>query len=326
VRLAGTLLSPRGDGPFPAVVLMHGSNPGERDFYRLYADRFARVGIAALVYDRRGSGASTGNPDSTLDLRARDAAAAVRWLRQQPNIDPGAVGLWAFSNGTWSAVQVAAGIEPVAFMVVTGAAGVSGAESEIHRKVTELHGWGVEPALLDDVATAWRTAYACLAGGQWPAGVSDAAYEALVSRLHAAASLQAVPLSAYAARNPWLAPIPPEVSAAELRRFAGHVSDLAYDPAEDYARIRCPVLFLVGEHDPNTPSAAAARIREVLERAGNTRSKADVVPGAGHYINITPDSIEGMAAAEAASQLHGLRFVPGYLDRVPAWVRAVTGR
>ncbi|HKS91760.1 MAG TPA: alpha/beta hydrolase, partial [Tepidiformaceae bacterium] len=311
---------PHGRGPFPAVVLVHGSSPGERGFYQLYAHHFARQGVAALAYDRRGSGASGGGVESTLELRARDAAAAIEFLRGQAGIDPRSVGLWAFSNGTWSAPMVAAHMTPVAFMVVTGAAGVSGAESETHRKLTELRGWGIGPGILRDVQTAWRTAYACIAGGYWPADVAPAEYDALIERLHSEPALAAVPLASYAIENPWLAPIPPNVAAAELQRNAGRVPDLAYDPLDDYARITCPVLFFIGEDDPNCPATGAALVRDVLARAGNTRSTVEVVPGAGHYINITPAEIEGMARAEAASELHGLRFAAGYLERMAAWV------
>ena len=80
----------------------------ERDFYRVYADHFARQGIAALVFDKRGFGASGGDRDSTLLERAEDGAALVRYLRARPEIDPDAVGVWALSNGTWSAPLLAA--------------------------------------------------------------------------------------------------------------------------------------------------------------------------------------------------------------------------
>lgn len=324
-ELAGTLFMPHGAGPFPAVALVHGASPGERGFYQLYAHHFARCGIAALAYDRRGSGRSTGNAGSSLATRARDAAAAIEWLRRQPGIDPGRAGLWAFSNGTWSAPMVAAGVTPLAFMVLTGAAGVSGAESEIHRKLTELRSWGVGPLLLNTVQRAWRTAYACIGGGQWPAGVTPAQYDALIADLHADSSLTAIPLADYAVENPWLAPIPPNMPAAELQRRVGRSPDLAYDPIDDYARITCPILFLVGEDDPNTPAEGATRIREALIRSGNTRSTVEVVPGAGHYINVTPPHIEGASAAEAAAELHGLRFMPGYLERMAEWILHAVG-
>ncbi len=63
VLLAGTLLIAEGSGPRPGIVLVHGSGAGDRTHweYRSWADFYARRGIAALVYDRRGEGDSLGN-------------------------------------------------------------------------------------------------------------------------------------------------------------------------------------------------------------------------------------------------------------------------
>src|SRR5258708_4404320 len=63
----GTLVRPLGPGPFPAVVLVAGSGPTDRDWNspllpgsngsaRLIAEALARVGIASLRYDKRASG------------------------------------------------------------------------------------------------------------------------------------------------------------------------------------------------------------------------------------------------------------------------------
>src|SRR6266700_5970174 len=63
----GTLVKPVGPGPFPAVVMVAGSGPTDRDWNspllpgtngsaRLLAEAFARAGIASLRYDKRASG------------------------------------------------------------------------------------------------------------------------------------------------------------------------------------------------------------------------------------------------------------------------------
>src|SRR5450830_1400979 len=85
LQLAGSLCLPKGAGPSPAVVLVHGSGPSNRDediaghkIFLVLADHLARQGIAVLRYDKRGIGGSTGDytAATTLDFAA-DAQAAL---------------------------------------------------------------------------------------------------------------------------------------------------------------------------------------------------------------------------------------------------------
>jgi uncharacterized protein len=124
VSLAGTLVLPQGSGPFPGVVILHGSGPDSRQPYRPDADMLARGGIATLIYDKRGTGESSGDwRTATLDDLVADGLAAVRLLRQQPEIAAGQVGILGSSQGAWLA-PFAAGRDPeVSFVVqVTGSA------------------------------------------------------------------------------------------------------------------------------------------------------------------------------------------------------------
>jgi predicted alpha/beta hydrolase len=64
------------------------------------ADRFARSGIAALTYDKRGSGSSTGDwKSSSYDDLANDALAAIDLLASKPDMDPKRIGLHGHSEG-----------------------------------------------------------------------------------------------------------------------------------------------------------------------------------------------------------------------------------
>lgn len=103
VTLAGTLTLPSGNGPHPAVVLIDRSGPYSRDNYRFYADVFARHGIATLIYDKRGVGASTGDWRRVQfkDL-AEDALAGVGMLRMRTDIASRKIHLWGGSNGAGS--------------------------------------------------------------------------------------------------------------------------------------------------------------------------------------------------------------------------------
>lgn len=152
VRLAGEVLLPADDGCRPAVVLVHGSGAVPRAAHRAIANHFARHGIAALIYDKRGVG------DSTGDWRAcdftelgRDALAAIHALAAHPRVDPLRVGLWGISQGAWIAPLVASVAPEVAFLIVVSACGVSPVQQDIFRRAraARSRGHGRPVTILD---------------------------------------------------------------------------------------------------------------------------------------------------------------------------------
>ncbi|HVP40180.1 MAG TPA: alpha/beta hydrolase, partial [Candidatus Saccharimonadales bacterium] len=107
VALAGTLTLPPGPGRHPAVVMVTGSGPQNRDEeifsfkpFRLIADHLTRHGIAVLRYDDRGVGKSTGDfsAATTADF-ADDARAAVRYLMGRAEVDTAHIGVCGHSEG-----------------------------------------------------------------------------------------------------------------------------------------------------------------------------------------------------------------------------------
>ncbi|MBU6367950.1 MAG: alpha/beta hydrolase, partial [Gemmatimonadetes bacterium] len=131
--LAGTLLRPAGDaGRRGAVLLLSGSGAQDRDGarpelpgYRPLAElaaAFARAGVVTLRLDDRGTGGSGGRlAGRTTDDAARDAAAAVRWLRAHPAVAPGRVALAGHSEGALAAMLAARADPAVCALVLLGA-------------------------------------------------------------------------------------------------------------------------------------------------------------------------------------------------------------
>lgn len=138
VRLSYQLTRPEGAGPFPAVVIGHGSGETRKEECRYLAVRFQRRGYATLCYDKRGVGDSTGtysivgirNSDDMFAKLASDMAAGVRFLREQPNIDGARVGLAGNSQAGWIIPLAARAVKP-AFMVILSGPTVTVGE-EIH--------------------------------------------------------------------------------------------------------------------------------------------------------------------------------------------------
>src|SRR5262249_50859485 len=133
VALGGTVILPAGPGPFPGVVFLHGSGAEGRWASRYLAYAFARHGIAALIYDKRGVGTSTGDwRQAGFEDLVGDASAAVETLRAQPHIAPDRVGIHGHSQGGTIAPWVADADPHVAFVVASAAAGASMAETETY--------------------------------------------------------------------------------------------------------------------------------------------------------------------------------------------------
>lgn len=118
--LAGTLTLPKGArGPVPAVVLVTGSGPQDRDSaippvpgyrpFRQIADTLSRRGIAVLRLDDRGTGASGGDPSRATSADfADDVRAAVAYLRGRREVAPERIAVAGHSEGGIIAPMVAA--------------------------------------------------------------------------------------------------------------------------------------------------------------------------------------------------------------------------
>lgn len=126
--LPGTLSMPMGDGPFPAVVIVHGSGPGDRDGtlydlkpYRDLAWGLASRGIAVLRYDKRTRvhPEEFADPTFTVDEEViDDVHAAVELLRDTDSIDPNRVFVLGHSLGGMLAPRIAEGDEDIAGLII----------------------------------------------------------------------------------------------------------------------------------------------------------------------------------------------------------------
>lgn len=136
IKLSGTLTLPKEKEKSPAVILIAGSGPNDRDEtvfghkpFWVLADFLSRNGIAVLRYDKRGVGKSGGEyfTATTHDF-ADDAEAALNYLKTRKEIDTSNIGLIGHSEGGVIAPMIASQNRDVQFVVLMAALGVSGEE------------------------------------------------------------------------------------------------------------------------------------------------------------------------------------------------------
>ena len=134
--LVGTLTIPKGEGQFPAMVLVSGSGQQNRDEelmnhrpFWVIADYCALHGIAVLRYDDRGIGGSTGEVENATSLDfSYDAEAAFDYLRNRKEINASKVGILGHSEGGVINFMVSARRPEVAFLVSLAGPSVNGIE------------------------------------------------------------------------------------------------------------------------------------------------------------------------------------------------------
>jgi uncharacterized protein len=249
VELAGTVLVPSAPGPHPGVVIVHGAERATRETYRLLATHYARRGVAALIYDKRGLGDSTGDvATATFDDLTADALAGIDLLRHHPRIDPDHVGIAGFSQGGWVAAMGANRAPEVAFVVAYSASGFSPADQNawLHGNMLAVRGFAERP-----IASAERA----------------------VGMLYSTTGLV----------DAGLMPAIPHVPG-----FWFHALDLHLGTASLWQQVEQPTLGIWGADDCQVPAHDSARALDAALEAGpNTNRTLLIADGADHGLTLT---------------------------------------
>jgi pimeloyl-ACP methyl ester carboxylesterase len=319
VTLAGTLTLPKGAGPHPAVVLITGSGPQDRDEsllghkpFLVVADHLTRQGIAVLRYDDRGIGKSTGDfGAATHNDFVDDALAALSWLKARKEIDPKRIGLVGHSEGGVVA-PLAAVKQPndVAFLVLMAGVGVPMDELLVRQGQDIGRVMSQSEADIVKAARSQREMLALLKGVDDAAAAEKLVRERLKQQLSEYTPQQreaigmtddAIEAQAKVAATPW------------FRQLA------AYDPGPALRQVKCPVLAINGEKDLQVAAQDnLAGIRDALAAGGNNQVKTVEFPGLNHlFQHCTTGAISEYGQIEET-------FSPEVLKTISDWIREQT--
>jgi uncharacterized protein len=318
ITLAGTLTLPNGKGPFPAVVLMSGSGPQDRDEalmghkpFLILADQLTRAGIAVLRYDDRGVGKSTGNFSTATHLDfAADGRAAFEYLKSRPEINSKKVGLLGHSEGSVYVPFVMSESKDVAFVVMLAGIGVPVRD------------------LLDqqarDIASASGVKYEKTPALQ---AIDDEIYARLATGKDDAESLDFVRGKLKEAMALYPEDLKKAMGFSEST-LEGYVRMLVspwfmllsqYDPRRTLPAVKCPVLALFGSKDTQVAAAAnSAGMKAALDAGGNRDVTMKTFPELNHLFQHAKSG----APAEYGSIEETMS--PEVTDTISKWIKERT--
>ena len=155
LQLAGMLILPEGEGPFPTAVIIHGSGTSHRDskWYLTVAKHLQDNGVAVLLPDKRGSEKSEGDwRSASFDDLAEDTISAIEFIKTQDQFDYSTIGLIGLSQGGWIAPLVASKSEDVSFVVSMSGAAVTTDEQLLYEEVNNIIEMGTYPFVAKMIA------------------------------------------------------------------------------------------------------------------------------------------------------------------------------
>ena len=321
ISLAGTFTLPASGEQFPAVLLLSGSGPQDRDEtvfghrpFLVLADYLTRHGIAVLRVDDRGVGGSTGNFDEATAVEfASDAAAGIDYLKNRREIDPDRIGLIGHSEGGMIASLAAAASPDVAFIVLIASPGLPILEMEYSERKRELQAKGAGAGLIARSRLLQDNLFAIIRKETDGQAVEEA-FTSVITEYFNGLSVEEKKTAG--------------ISEENLGAFIDYQSQklhtpwfrfyLPFDPGAVLQKVSCPVLAINGEKDTQVVAKEnLTAIENALQAGGNNDYLIQVLPNLNHLLQT--------AETGAVSEYGQIEetFSPIALQLIADWILAL---
>jgi pimeloyl-ACP methyl ester carboxylesterase len=279
IKLTGTMTLPRSGAPVPAVILISGSGPQDRDEnisghkpFLVLADHLTRRGIAVLRIDDRGIGGSTGSTMASTDEDvAADVLAGISFLKGIPEIDAKHIGLIGHSEGGLVAALAAVKSTDVAFTVLMAGPGLPGDQIMYLQAAAMMKASGMADALISKNRK-----------------LQEALIDIVKSKKDPAARLSRF----REVRSELVNDVPAEMKGPAMQQLEAQFQQISSpaisylintDPRLILAKVKCPLLALNGEKDLQVLYREnLAAIEEALKSGGNTDYAIKTFPNLNH--------------------------------------------
>jgi dienelactone hydrolase len=248
---------PDGPGPHPVVVMAHGIGGIKAAGLAPFAERFAGGGFAAVVFDYRHWGDSTGQPRQFLSIRRQleDYRIVLAWARATDGFDADRIFLWGTSFAGMHVVQLAATEPALAGAIAQSPLvdGLAGLTNIPPARALRLTAHGLADAITSRLGRRPRYLPISVSPGQLGVIATDDA------------------MMGYARLKPADRSWPNEITARSLLDITTH------RPVRRAPHARCPLLMVVAEHDTMAPTKPALAVATRAPHAELYRSRG------GHY-------------------------------------------
>ena len=319
ITFAGTLSIPPKSGKHPAVVMITGSGPQDRDesvagfkIFKVIANYLTTNGIAVLRYDDRGVGKSTGKPvnESTTEEFSTDVMAAMDFLKTRDDINPKQIGLFGHSEGGIVAPIVAAKRDDAAFIVCMAGPSVNGAEIILEQTKLIMIANGEDKEKVESDVADSRSVLNLFLNGASDDEIKGAIRKLTVEEYD---NMSADEKEKNANKENWVEKSVNTnfsvLSSPWMRYF------LKYDPVPALEKTRCPALMYFGGLDLQVPvKQNEGPMRAALMKAGNKDFEIKTFDKANHLFQEA-----GTGSPNEYGKLKK-EFVSGFLEYVVGWV------
>jgi len=269
IVLSGTLTLPQNTGPFPAIVLIAGSGPNNRDEevfghkpFLVLSDYLTKQGIVVLRYDKRGCGKSEGDYKSAITSDfASDAKYAGRYLAGRKEVDKNNIGFIGHSEGGIITFMLAANTPEIPFIVSLAGSSLKGDSVLMLQREAIYTAMGIPAESINQENALVRKAFKI---------AENANDEQTLKQ-------QLSGLFDNLSSNPLYEQLAAQLSAPWMRSF------LKDDPAIYLQNVRCPLLALNGDKDLQVLSKQnLGTIQRIVSPNGNKNLTIKEYPGLNH--------------------------------------------
>lgn len=268
-ELVADLQMPDDAGPHPAVIIVHGdgpqtrtSTPGITHILRIFGD----AGYAVFVWDKPGSGASTGEFEQgqTLRQRAETLVKAVEVLKKHPDIDGARIGFWGISQAGWVMPLALEMTNDVAFMFVVS----GGGEDSIEQLAYQLG--------QNTVCSGLPAEQGQLVEEHFPPTAKGPTYQEYLDAMEYLVQVDG-----------WENFVGPALKTEEEWQPWPSDIDAYFDPITVIEKTTIPVIAVFGEMDRYVdPMQGAAAYESALMAAGNAEYQVELIPGVNHTMQV----------------------------------------